>query len=66
MTTPDCRTAMHDAERHARLVEQGNPFALSGVVGFIETATRAYMATSEAGVAHRLNAAIDRMEMFAA
>jgi hypothetical protein len=65
MSYLDCRVAMHDAERHARLVEAGNPFALSVVLGSVEAAQRAYMATPEPKIARRLAVAIDRMEAFA-
>lgn len=62
MTRLDCRTAMHDAERIARVAEEGNEFALCHLGGHIDTAYRAYNATPERGVARRLKAAIDRME----
>lgn len=65
MTQIECRQAMHAAERHARILEEGNRFALVQVEAHLQAAERAYSATQEDTVAQRLHVAIDRIGAFA-
>lgn len=65
MTHLDCRRAMHDAERHARNMEEGNEFALAVAVRSLVAAEVAYMSSScEPRIAQRLHVAMDRMGEF--
>lgn len=66
LTHLDCRRAAHDAARHLRNLQEGNPFTIAALPRLIDKLTAAYMAPAcEPQVARRLHALIDQITEYA-
>lgn len=63
LTRLQCRVRAHDSARYVRILEEGNPFALSNAINRLREFEEAYLSPEcEASVAQKIKANMDLIE----